>query len=185
MCRTQGGPRHRAGGPLFFSVFGCDEGWGCTQILTQIFCFLARIFGAVRISIQKLYRWNRSIHPLAAHMKKSPASIGMQGIHRTKKRPADWQDAFGGGGWIRTTEANATDLQSAPFGHSGTPPYKLVRSEWKKWSWWTDSNPRPVDYKSTALPTELHQQISSSTTSISLSSKKNFVNTYFRFYLLF
>ncbi len=33
---------------------------------------------------------------------------------------------FGGGGWIRTTEANATDLQSAPFGHSGTPPYEIV-----------------------------------------------------------
>ena len=28
----------------------------------------------------------------------------------------------GGGGWIRTTEAYAADLQSAPFGHSGTPP---------------------------------------------------------------
>ena len=26
------------------------------------------------------------------------------------------------------------------------------------WSWWTDSNPRPADYKSAALPTELHQQ---------------------------
>ena len=28
----------------------------------------------------------------------------------------------GGGGWIRTTEARASDLQSDPFGHSGTPP---------------------------------------------------------------
>ena len=28
----------------------------------------------------------------------------------------------GGGGWIRTTEAHASDLQSDPFGHSGTPP---------------------------------------------------------------
>ena len=27
----------------------------------------------------------------------------------------------------------------------------------KHWSWWTDSNPRPADYKSAALPTELHQ----------------------------
>src|SRR5690606_20390950 len=30
----------------------------------------------------------------------------------------------GGGGWIRTTEACASDLQSDPFGHSGTPPQK-------------------------------------------------------------
>ena len=28
----------------------------------------------------------------------------------------------GGGGRIRTIEAYAADLQSAPFGHSGTPP---------------------------------------------------------------
>ncbi len=30
--------------------------------------------------------------------------------------------SIGGGGWIRTTEACASDLQSDPFGHSGTPP---------------------------------------------------------------
>ncbi len=30
----------------------------------------------------------------------------------------------------------------------------------KNWSWWTDSNPRPADYKSAALPTELHQRLS-------------------------
>ena len=28
----------------------------------------------------------------------------------------------GGGGWIRTTEAYASDLQSDPFDRSGTPP---------------------------------------------------------------
>ncbi len=28
----------------------------------------------------------------------------------------------GGGRWIRTTEACASDLQSDPFGHSGIPP---------------------------------------------------------------
>ena len=58
-----------------------------------------------------------------------------------------------GGGRIRTTEAEATDLQSAPFDRSGTLPYWIV------WSWWTDLNPRPADYKSAALPTELHQLI--------------------------
>ena len=29
----------------------------------------------------------------------------------------------------------------------------------KNWSWWTDSNPRPADYKSAALPAELHQRL--------------------------
>lgn len=36
--------------------------------------------------------------------------------------------ANGGGGWIRTNVAYATDLQSAPFNHSGTPPLHLVES---------------------------------------------------------
>ena len=141
--------------------------------------------------------------------------------------------ALGGGGWIRTTEARASDLQSDPFGHSGTPPEgrtfsrcqgrvstlnftlkiplyacvcprfeKCVRAvvifapvsprrlrsdgprlrspprrrnttqpgdssgckrcqrknlSRKKWSWREESNPRPADYKSAALPTELRQ----------------------------
>ena len=30
----------------------------------------------------------------------------------------------------------------------------------KKWSWQTDSNPRPADYKSAALPAELYQHLS-------------------------
>lgn len=35
---------------------------------------------------------------------------------------------LGQSGWgrIRTFEAIATDLQSAPFGHSGTQPYHLI-----------------------------------------------------------
>src|SRR5690554_4886048 len=66
----------------------------------------------------------------------------------------------GGGGWIRTSEAFASDLQSDPFGHSGTPPSQARTSApvtTKKWSWRTESNPRPADYKSAALPTELRQ----------------------------
>ena len=58
-------------------------------------------------------------------------------------------------GGFEPPKSMTTDLQSAPFGHSGTPPYKLLRQ--LRWSWWTDSNPRPADYKSAALPAELHQ----------------------------
>ncbi len=42
------------------------------------------------------------------------------------------------------------DLQSAPFGRSGTPPYSkflMVPAQ--------ESNSGPTDYKSVALPTEL------------------------------
>ena len=34
---------------------------------------------------------------------------------------------FHGSGWIRTTEAIAADLQSVPFGHSGTLPYSKMK----------------------------------------------------------
>ena len=59
-------------------------------------------------------------------------------------------------GGFEPPKLQATDLQSAPFGHSGTLPYNIQ----KKWSWRWDSNPRPADYKSAALPTELRQHIS-------------------------
>ena len=45
-----------------------------------------------------------------------------------------------------------------------------------RWSWWTDSNPRPADYKSAALPTELHQRNASFNI---IANEDCFVNTYF------
>ncbi len=46
---------------------------------------------------------------------------------------------------------STADLQSAPFGHSGTPPGNCL-----SWRW--DLNPQPADYKSAALPFELRQR---------------------------
>ncbi len=40
----------------------------------------------------------------------------------------------GGGGWIRTTEACASDLQSDPFGHSGTPPNRSPKRQFSRLS---------------------------------------------------
>src|SRR5256886_2826148 len=40
------------------------------------------------------------------------------------------------------------DLQSAPFGHLGTSPHMASRRA----SRWSESNRRPADYKSAALP---------------------------------
>ena len=67
----------------------------------------------------------------------------------------------GGEGWIRTTEARASDLQSDPFGHSGTSPYlfNFLRDRNSScatcWCRHQESNSGPTDYKSVALPTEL------------------------------
>ena len=44
-----------------------------------------------------------------------------------------------------------------PLGNSPLTISDIYRLLPIKWSWWTDSNPRPADYKSAALPTELHQ----------------------------
>ena len=57
-------------------------------------------------------------------------------------------------------KAQLTDLQSAPFGHSGIPrelcldiiTYFVIMSSSFYWSWWRESNPQPADYKSAALP---------------------------------
>ena len=66
--------------------------------------------------------------------------------------------SFGGRWWIRTTEViddRFTVCSLWPLGKPSIFNYQL------DWSWWTDLNPRPADYKSAALPTELHQRAAS------------------------
>ena len=58
----------------------------------------------------------------------------------------------GGQGWIRTIEVVDGRFTVCSLWPLGNLPLL-------NWSWWTDSNPRPADYKSAALPTELHQRI--------------------------
>ena len=56
----------------------------------------------------------------------------------------------GGREWIRTIEAKRNRFTVCPLWPLGNSPI---------WSWWWDSNPRPADYKSAALPIELHQHV--------------------------
>ena len=86
----------------------------------------------------------------------------------------------GGRGWIRTTEVvdgRFTVCSLWPLGNSSI----------LNWSWWTDSNPRPADYKSAALPTELHQHIllCSVERSINISQIILFVKSFFEIFLIF
>jgi hypothetical protein len=55
-----------------------------------------------------------------------------------------------GGDWTRTH--SVIDTRFTVWPGSPTPAHPLSLSK----SQWTDSNPRPADYKSAALPTELH-----------------------------
>ena len=59
-----------------------------------------------------------------------------------------------GRGGFEPPKSKTSDLQSDPFGHSGICPFMKL----KKWSRWSESNQQPADYKSAALPIELHRQ---------------------------
>ena len=68
------------------------------------------------------------------------------------------------GGGFEPPKSTTADLQSAPFGRSGTPPGEAFRLLFKwayrpvaHWSWRQELNPQPADYKSAALPIELRQ----------------------------
>ncbi len=92
-----------------------------------------------------------------------PAKKGsQQSAHSSPKRKTDLLVGFcfGGSGWIRTTEVEDNRFTVCPLWPLGnTPIFNFCALLSAKWSWWTDLNPRPADYKSAALPTELHQQI--------------------------
>ena len=60
-------------------------------------------------------------------LRRPPSSLG---LHFKIQANIAWIQVWvsGGGGWIRTNVgARPTDLQSAPFNHSGTPPAENLR----------------------------------------------------------
>ncbi len=98
------------------------------------------------------------------------------GRRDSNSRPSPWQgDALPlshfrmcfklvEGDGFEPSKAQLTDLQSAPFGHSGIPrqlfiAISLFRNNLIEtvllnfiWSWRRESNPQPADYKTAALP---------------------------------
>src|SRR5436190_10185839 len=71
--------------------------------------------------------------------------------------PTELLPPFGGEWRIRTSVGRGpADLQSAAFDRSANSP-ESDHPRRPLWSWRRDSNPRPADYKSAALPTELCQ----------------------------
>ena len=82
----------------------------------------------------------------------------------------------GGRRWIRTTEAGSNRFTVCPLWPLGNPPIF-------DWSWWTDSNPRPADYKSAALPAELHQHRLSNQRLHSIADEFSFVKWKFQILL--
>ena len=101
-----------------------------------------------------------------------------------KDIPFGMSFCFGGRWWIRTTEViddRFTVCSLWPLGKPSIFNYQL------DWSWWTDLNPRPADYKSAALPTELHQHFIKSSCLSDLFSIPHtgvFVNRFVRNYCI-
>ena len=65
--------------------------------------------------------------------------------------------SLGGGRWIRTTEGIASRFTVCPLWPLGNAPIWSMISAAEAaaehhWSWWTESNHQPADYKSAALP---------------------------------
>ena len=68
-------------------------------------------------------------------------------IAQVKEKSVDRnQRIFGGGGWIRTTVGIASRFTVCPLWPLGNTPVFTCAPR-KGWSWWTDLNPRPADYK--------------------------------------
>lgn len=119
------------------------------------------------------------------HVSKSRLSNPPPAFRQSKKDiPFGMSFRFGGRWWIRTTEViddRFTVCSLWPLGKPSIFSYQL------DWSWWTDLNPRPADYKSAALPTELHQHFIKSSCLSDLFSIPHagvFVNRFVRNYCI-
>ena len=84
--------------------------------------------------------------------------------------------------WWRRVDSNHRRRSQQIYSLSPLATWVLLRIQfWKGWSWWTDSNPRPADYKSAALPAELHQHTASVfTTELIIAVGGTFVNSFFQ-----
>ena len=101
---------------------------------------------------------------------------------------------LGGRRWIRTIEAKRNRFTVCPLWPLGNSPissFSKIKAyclnSRLQWSWWTDLNPRPADYKSAALPTELHQHFIKSSCLSDLFSIPHagvFVNRFVRNYCI-
>ena len=95
-----------------------------------------------------LSAWKAEVLPLNYIRKR------WSGRRDSNSRPSPWQgDALplshfriiGGGRWIRTIESSANGFTVRPLWPLGNPSTKV-------WSWRSESNQQPADYKSAALP---------------------------------
>ena len=76
------------------------------------------------------------------------------------KAPSFWDGAFAWWGKVDSNHRRHCQ-QIYSLSPLATREFPHIQLPTVRWSWWTDSNPRPADYKSAALPAELHQRFRS------------------------
>ena len=92
--------------------------------------------------------WRRlMISSLLSKMTHEAAAHQRHFADKIKKQATRMLLAFGGGSWIRTSEVSDNRFTVCPLWPLGNSPIKVFN-----WSWWTESNHQPADYKSAALP---------------------------------
>ena len=89
---------------------------------------------------RKLYGW---IQDLYINRKRFMCGIPHTPSNSKKAHRLMPMSFFGGRWWIRTTEVSDNRFTVCPLWPLGKSPI---------WSWWSESNQQPADYKSAALP---------------------------------
>ena len=128
---------------------------------------MARLFLIAYACKQTTLIRKRTNHAFAVNGK---GVVGRPIPHQTKEASVWMPLLFGGGWWIRTTEVSDNRFTVCPLWPLGKSPKCC-----KIWSWRTESNHQPADYKSAALPLS-HASILSCNGDI-LSHKYEFVNS--------
>ena len=80
--------------------------------------------GGDMLGVWRHHKYTPSRRCCHAFFRRAEAAWGSRG-QKTRAVLVTRPPWGGGSGWIRTTVAYATDLQSAPFGRSGTLPYSV------------------------------------------------------------
>ena len=106
-----------------------------------------------------------TLFPGGAHPRRPPGFVGRGGAGKHSKslplkRAGDLSGADFAPMWWRRMDSNHRRQSQQIYSLSPLATWVLLRIQLggRRWSWWTDSNPRPADYKSAALPAELHQR---------------------------
>ena len=130
----------------------------CTQTKTEHLSILCLLAGGGGFAFLRKSHAGCNMHPACCQEPAFESTAPILNLEGKTKESTDLYSLL----WWEVVDSNHRSRRQQiyslpPLATRETLPYSLQKS----WSWWTDSNPRPADYKSAALPTELHQRAAS------------------------